>query len=288
MGILKKIFGNGSNERKSGIYVVEQNGLKELDEHPGNGSINAIINELGFKTNQVHTVMTFDSKNISNIGFKIFSNQPLFALTNDGVKNLKLQDLQKEVRQIDWDFEYSSSEIEEILSEGVKEQNLSYDFLNTVTKLSPKTDKTYFANSLDLLLNFENGILSSFSSTDGLTSDSKYLKNLNQGLFNSMMNEAKQFQNSQNDILLEINNQCKALRSIPEATNNPYLQEHQNKFGNYNFYNLWAAHYTPPFSIEEFKVVNKGRFVNITDNQLKVDSFYYEFDENGILSNSWK
>lgn len=48
MGIVKNIFGSNSNNRKTGVYKVENNKLIELDELPGNGSINAIIEELGF------------------------------------------------------------------------------------------------------------------------------------------------------------------------------------------------------------------------------------------------
>ena len=232
--------------------------------------------------------MTFDSKEISNIGVKIFTKEPVFVLTNDNISNLNFSTLQKELRNVDWDFEYSSTEIETILQDGIDNKSLSLDYLSAITDLKKKTERTYHAPQLDLYLQFEGEYLTSYNSTDGLSGDSKWLKEINPELFNSMMNEAREFHQSEMDAKVEVNNQCRALRSIPDATNNDYLEDHSNSSGNYNFYNLQAAHYLPEFTKDEFIHVNKGRFIQLTNSQIKVDNFVYEFDENEILSKSWK
>lgn len=44
---------------------MDNGSLVELEGSPANGSINAIIEYLGFDTSQVHKVFTFDSPMIS-------------------------------------------------------------------------------------------------------------------------------------------------------------------------------------------------------------------------------
>lgn len=287
MGILKSIFG-GDNKRKSGIYKIQAGNLIELDESPGGGSINDIIRSLGYELNQVHTIMTFDSKEISNIGVKALSKKPVFVLTNDGVSNLKVSTLKRELSNIDWGFEYESTEVQSILAEGIENANLTLDFLSDAVKLDKKSENIYKAVNFGLLLHFANGKLIRFSSSDGLSAESKWLKNINPNLFNSMLAEAKQFQESEMDALNEVDKQCIALRSIPEATNNPFISKHLNHHGNYSFYNLNAAHYLPKLTIEEFLKINKGRYIKLSDSQIKVYDFIYSFDENGMLIESWE
>jgi hypothetical protein len=286
MGILKTLFGNG-NTRKSGIYIIQNEKLIELENLPGEGSINDIIKSLGYELNQIHTILTYDSKDISNIGVKVLSKIPVFVITREGVSNLKTSALNRELTNIDWSFEYDSTEVYRILNEGIESKNLKLDFMCKVMQLDKKSERTYKATNFGLLLNFDQDILVSFSSSDGLSAESKWLKDLNPKMFNSMLLEAKQFHNSEMDALFEVHNQCLALRSIPDATNNPFLQQHLSKNGNYNYFNVYAAHYSPEITIEDFLKVNKGRYIQLTEFQYKVNNFVFNFNDDGILDITW-
>lgn len=286
--MLKKLFGGKSKERKTGVYKIANQSLEELNDLPGGGSINEIIIELGYNTEQIHTVLTFNSKQISSIGVKIFTKEPVFVLTNVGVANLKMSTLNSELRNINWDSEYSSSGIESILTEGIENKSLTIEYLKSVIQLNSKTETIFLAKELDLYLHFEVNILIDFSSTDGLNAASKWLKSINEPIFNNMLAEATTYHVSEMDAIEEVNIQCGALRSIPEAINNEFIDEHVNSFGNYNFYNLLAAHYNPELSKDNFIHVNKERFIKLSENEFKVDRFVYQFSEIGLLENAWK
>jgi hypothetical protein len=286
MSLFKKLFGHNKSSRTTGVYKVENKKLIELDETPGNGSINSIIEYLGFETNQVHLVMFFDSKIVTNIGFKIFTKTPLFIMTKDHVSNLTLPQINKELKNIDWNFEYSSTEIESILETGIDCENLTLDYLQSVTTLKKKTSEIYLAPELDLILYFHNNLLVKTTSIDGLSSASKWLKDLNPAMFEDMLEEAKSYHNSELEAKDEVNKQCDALQSIPNANNNEYTNEHISKHGNCNFYNLHAAHYSPSINMNEFLHVNKGRYIKLSDNEIKIGSYVYQFDENGLLNHT--
>lgn len=288
MSLIKKLFGQNSSKRKTGIYVKQGQTLAELEVLPGEGSINDITISLGYNINQVHTVFLFDSKFVSNIGVKIFTKEVVFVLTENGVTDLNINQLNKELNKIDWDFEYSSSVIESILSEGIEDQNLSFDYLSSIINLVPKTDSIFHTKKLDLYLHFEDGILSKYTSADGYSASSKWLKSMNSQMFESMLNEARRYQNSEMEIINEVNNQCDALQSIPNAIGNDYINEHVNPSGNYNFYNLWVAHYQPKIDMSDFMKMNSGRYVELSKTEIKVNDYVYQFSETGEFVVAWK
>jgi len=285
--MFKNIFG-GSKKRKSGVYTFENGKLVEFDESPGNGSVNAIIESLGYDINQIHSIWTFDSNKISNIGVKVLSKIPVFVITENGVSNLNLMTLNRALAKIDWRFEYESTVVEDILNEGIENENLSLNFLSKATKLVQKSNNIYKAENFGLLLHFEEEKLVRFTSSDGLTAESRWLKELNPSLFNSMLDEARQFQDSEMDALEEVHNQCVALRSIPDAFKNQFLSQHINEYGNYNFYNLNAAHYSPTITKKTFIKTNKGRYIQLGQYQLRVQDYTYNFGEDGLLMDAWK
>lgn len=285
--MLKNLFANKSKKRKTGTYKVIGETIEEYEVLPEGGSMNSISMDLGYHPDQIHIVMTFDSKITSNIGVKIFTKEPVFVMTENKVKDIKLSKVHSELNKVDWSFEYSSSNIEDILEQGVENKSLTLDYLKSVTQLSLKEDEIYLAKELDLYLQFEDNILILFTSTDGLNSAAKRLKKINIEMFESMLNEAQSYHESLGDAIEEVNCQCSALQTIPEAMNNEFLDIHINAFGNYNFYNLYAAHYATESDIskDEFLLVNKGRGMVLTDYKFIIDGFSYQFDEDGYLEN---
>jgi len=285
LDIFKKNYG----ERKTGIYRLENDyNLIEFDTSPGNGSINSIIEELGFERSQIHVIFTFDSKKIEYIGVKIFTKHVAFVLTKETVVNLTLSILNQELNKVDWNYEYSSHNIEDILNVGIESKSLTLDFLKTVIELNKENDTLYLAPTLDLYLNFNNNILNGFASSEWSNAASKWLKNLNENMFDDMLSEASNYHESEFDAMLEVNIQCDSLQSIPAGIENEFISQHRKSNGNINFYNLFAAHYDNSISIQDFKHVNKGRFILKDEYHLEVDGFIYEFGSTGKLINAFK
>ena len=118
--MFSKLFSKKSNQSKTGIFEIKDGEFVELNETPGNGSINSVIEYLGYATNQVHVVLTFESKNIECLGFKVLSKNLVFAFAKTEKTNISYSDILKEINRIDWDYEYSSLKIEDILKEAIE------------------------------------------------------------------------------------------------------------------------------------------------------------------------
>jgi len=285
--MIKNLFNKNSEKSKTGIFVFENSSLVELEETPGNGSINSIIESIGFSTNQIHTVHTFDSKRIEILGFKIFSKEVLFALSKKNRK-ISIADISKERKHIDWQFEYSSLNVEEFLNEGIDAQNLSFDFLSNVLELTQEDTNLFKSEEFDLYLQFEDNLLQAFTSSEWENSSSKWLKGINESMFSEMVEEAKNYHDNDIDAMEEVNNQANSLLDIPEAMNNEFIDLHKKPNGNINFYNLLVTHYTQDCELEEFIFMNKGRFKKLSELTFEIGVFVYEFNESNELVNIYK
>lgn len=275
--MLKNLFNKGKDKNTTGIYVFKNSKLIELEETPGNGSINSIIESIGFATNQIHTVHTFNSRKIEVLGFKIFSKDVLFVLAKKN-KTISGADILKEKKQIDWQFEYSSLNIEDFLNDGIEAQNLSYDFLSSVLKLTKEENNLFKSEKFDLYLQFENNLLQALTSSEWENSSSKWLKGLNETMFQEMVKEAKKYHENDIDTMEEVNNHANSLLNIPEAMNNEFIPIHTKGNGNINFYNLLIAHYTQDCELDDFIFMNKGRYNKIDELNYQVGNFVYEFN----------
>lgn len=276
--MIKNLFNMSHGKNKTGIYVLDNSNLMELEEVPGNGSINSIIENIGFSTNQVHTVHAFDSKKIEVLGFKIFSKKILFALAKNDSK-ISIEDISREIKRIDWQFEYSSLNVEAILNEGVDAQNLSFDFLNSVLELTQESKNLFISKEFDLYLQFENNLLQSFTSSEWANSSSKWLKGLNEKMFLEMVEEAKKYHDNIIDSMEEVNNQSNSLLEIPQAMNNEFINLHKKQNGNINFYNLLITHYTQACELADFLFMNKGRYKKNNELSYEIGNFIYEFND---------
>lgn len=289
--MLNRLFGKRPLKRaETGIYKVENGVLVELEDSPGNGSINSIIEYLGYDISQVHTVITFDSLLIDTIGVKIFTQEPVFVFAKDKKKKVSFKNVAKELRTIDWGFEYSSHTIEEILNDGIERESLTVDFLSSCLSLKNDGDNLYNAPEIGLYLKFEKGKLIGFASSDWSTSASKWLKSINKKMFHGMFTEAMRYHRNEIEAMEEVNLQCEALMGIPNAMENEFLNLHKKANGNFNFFNLLAVHYNlfngERIKIDDFKTVNEGRFKVIGYNKFKTDLFVFQFDSNGHLLES--
>lgn len=279
--MFKNLFNKNNEKNKTGIYILVNSDIVELEETPGNGSINSIIESIGFSTNQVRTIRLFESKKIEILGFKIFSKEVLFVLAKKDRK-ISIEDISKAKKQIDWKFEYSSLNVEDILNEGVEAKNLSFDFLNSVLELTQERTNLFLSKEFNLYLQFENNILQSFASSEWENSSSKWLKDINEKMFLDMVEEAKNYHDNIIDTMEEVNNQANSLLNIPRAINNEFVNLHKTQNGNVNFYNLLITHYTQACELGDFLFMNKGRFKKINELSYEIGNFIYEFN---ILNN---
>lgn len=255
-----------------------------MDEIPGNGSINSCIESLGFPTNHIHNVFTFSSDKINCLGFITLSKKLLFVFAKTPETKLTYSDVQEEVKKIDWDFEYSSLNIEDILQDGVDTQNFDLEFLKSVVDLGEDGENIYKSEQLGLYLQFENDILTAFTSTGSDNSATKWLANLNPNMIRKMAEEAKQYHQNDMDSMEEVNKQAKSLLGIPDAVKNEFIPLHTKANGNVNYYNLLITHYaTQDCDIDEFIFMNIGRFRKINDNTIEVANFIYSFNTLGHL-----
>ena len=162
------------------IYKHERGRLTKFVVTPQNHSINGIIQSLGFNLSQIHVVNTFDSSRVECIGFKILSKEAVFIVLKDQHTSLSLNELYEEIKAVDWDYEYSSHIVEDILNEGVGSEDLTLDFLKSVMSLEKEGGALYYSADFGLYLTFKDGFLESFSSSEWLNTDSKWLRDLNE------------------------------------------------------------------------------------------------------------
>lgn len=277
--MLKNLFskedGNGT-----GVFKVKDKNLIELTEMPGNGSINSIIENLGYPINLIYTVHRFDSKRIDCLGFKILSKELVFVLARDKEAKVSYSDVFKEINQIDWDFEYSSLNIEDILNDGIELENISLDFFKSVINdLSYVNEQTYQSKKLGLYFSFEEDTLKAFTSTSWDSSSTKWLKNLNPYMFEQMLKEANLYHDNEIDAMEEVNNHCESLLNIPQAMQNEFIELHRKQNGNINLYNLLITHYSQNCNLDEFQFMNKGRYSKVGKNSYTIGKFVYEFGD---------
>ncbi|WP_235294906.1 hypothetical protein [Portibacter lacus] len=283
---LRSYIRNISFSRSTGLYKFQYGRLTELQSMPGSGSINDIIQSLGWSRNEIHVVHLFDSDIFEFIGFKILSKKPIFAQTRDGVKNLHFSVLNTTIEKIDWKTEYSADNVDDILNEGILNGDLKLEFLQKVILLTKISSHKYYCSELEMSFIFRDEKLIQFEHIEHLESSTKWLRSLNTDMYEGMVKEAEIYQKSKKDVANEVNKQSEALILIPKAVENEYIKLHRTKIGNTSFYNLRAAHYLPPLDKNEFLKVNSGRFKEIDKNTFNVDKFLYFFNEQDTLYKS--
>lgn len=284
--MFKNLFSKKEYSSKTGFFKVENQELIPIDELE-KGSINDCIEKIGFPTNHIYTIHSFDSNKISVLGFKTLTKNLEFVLAENKTK-ISYSDVSKATKGIDWSFEYSDLNVEDILQEGIDYENFNLDFVKSILDLTKEEKDLYKSQKLGLYLQFENGILTAFTSSEWENSSTKWLKDINQNMVESMVREAKQYQRNEIEAMQEVNNQTKALMNVPEAMKNEFLQLHKNENGNFNFYNLVIAHYTQDCNQDDFLFMNKGRFKKADERTFEVGNFKYEFGNDRELKNVYE
>lgn len=277
--------------KSSGIFIPNGNSFKELTSIEKT-SINNIAKHLGYNQDMIYSYfgsLNDDDSVIKSVVFEIFTNNIIFVYTSEDTIFLSNAMVQKYMRHFDFKTEFDAVKVEGILEDGIENATLTYDYLKKVLSLNPLSEKSsVLSPRLDLVLQFENGILTGFQSSDGLNSWAKYWKSINSSLFESYKREAEHFWGKQNttSVIREINAQAECFASTPQALDNPNCALHRSIFNNINFANLLLAHHGETISISDFITLNHGRYKKVSDNQYIVGQFIYGFSDDGSFTHA--
>ncbi|WP_312081810.1 hypothetical protein [Empedobacter sp.] len=282
--MFKNLFSKNEYSSQTGFFEIIDNNIIPIDELQL-GSINDCIETIGYPTNHIYVVHVFDDLKISALGFIPFTKEVKFVLAKNHDIKLNINDVKNVIKSIDWEFEYSILNVEEMLQEGIDNENLSIDFLKPLLNLIKEEETLYKNEKYGLYLHFENNILKAFTSSEWDNSSTKWLNDINPNMVSNMIREAKIYQENEMDVMSEVNNQADSLMKIPNVLQNEFIQFHINDKGNINFYNLLITHYINDCNLNDFLFMNKDRYNKIAEIKYEVGMYVYEFDSNDLLIN---
>lgn len=279
-------------------FVPKEDGYVPVEIKVEKKSINNICKFLGYNSEQFYTYNDFDLKDskVFIIIFKSFSDKIICVLTEDTVESIEQKDVDNYLVNYNLKDDFDSYDVESTLEDGVKNKSLSKEFLSKVFNNQISENDSFVAVEIDYELHFKNGVLTSYNPSDGLNKWAKSWKNEMPELYREYYNEASRHQTKETDILKELNTQANAFANTPDGVMNEYIKFHTNDSGIVNYKMLLAAHYNQTMNIDEFKLINKGRYqlsneFNDQDNYkrstYRVNKGLYTFDEKGKLINSY-
>jgi len=276
------LFKRKPKEPSSGLFISEGENFVELKDETSKKSVNGIVEDLGYNKDQVHTILTFGMKNINWVGVIVFTKQIVFIQTEQTVHSISSSLKREIIKSIDWEFEYSSYNIEEILSSAIENRSFTANFLSNVFNVSLEPDSIITVDRLGYTLIFDNNLLVDFISADGLNKSAKTIQNLNEETLSSILLEAETYHNDISEALREVNIQADAWASTPQGYKNENIDLHISDMGNPNFFNLLLTHYNSLCNLEDFVTVNKGRMKRLDNNTYKVGTYIYLFENNKL------
>jgi len=271
------LFKKTKKKPSSGLFIYNGDKFVEASQELSVKSINQIIQYLDYNLDQVHTILTFDIKDITTIGVKAFTKEPVFIQTEPSVDSISKSRLNNILRSIDWEFEYRSFTIEEILASAIENHSFTAGFLSEIFNIEIEPDSIITINKIGYKLVFNENILVDFNSSDGLNHYSKNIKNTNEELFNNILSEANIYHKDISDAIHEVNEQSKAWANTPHGYGNEYIELHRSGIGNINFFNLLLTHYDHKCTLNEFMLINKGRYIKLDQYQYQVSNYRYIF-----------
>ncbi len=272
-------------------FIKKGRTFSRLANETNSGSINSTAKSIGYSPIKLHTyLIDFDrSNNINVILLEVFTDNVIAVMTLKEVHSLSIKEVNSLMKDFDYNHEYSSYTVQDILLKGIKEKSLDLDYLARTLAFDGK-DKNgvYYSEKIDVKLFFNNGVLASFEYDNDLNKWARYIKSINPDIIAGYAEEAKYYwEGDYKNIFHEINSQADAFASTPEAFNNKYIKQHISKFGNVDFIMLLVCHYGRKMFLSEFQKINFGRYKLLLEKKerkvFQKNAFKYEFDEDGIL-----
>jgi len=280
-------------KRSSGVFVPKGEDFEEVTDKIENASLNGISEHLGYHPDQVHFYFgrhdnDFD---IQQVAFEIFTDKIAFVLIKSTVSKVDKSKLKRFLDKFNLTEEFDSVRVREILESGVENKSLSIDYLSRVLGLSINEGSggIFLVEKLGLYLYFADGYLVDIQSSDGLGKWTKYLRDLNENLFNSYVKVAEKYWGGNRKMIeSEVNIQGESLASTPNAVNNEFVAKHRSEFGTINFFMLLVCHYNQKINEETFQDINHGRYTKLENavdevEKYKYNNFVFHFSSDGEL-----
>jgi hypothetical protein len=263
-----------------------------------NPSMVDICKSLGYNHDQFYSYNDSgikDSK-VFIIIFKVFTDDIICVIPDENVDSITQKDIDNYLVNFNLKYEFDSYDIETTLENGVKNRSLSKEFISEVFNTTISDNNSFTAVEIGYELHFKNDMIISYNSSDGLNKWAKSWKNEFPERYRTYYNESNSYQTDETGILKELNTQADAFSSTPNGVKNEYIKFHTNDSGTVNYKMLLVAHYNQKMNLNEFKLINKGRYElsNEFSNQdnykrttFRVNKGLYTFNEKGKLINSY-
>ena len=272
-------------------FINKDGEFIKLDQKIGNNSINDITTYLGYNYDQVHSIFTGNNKGtpVKTTIVEVFTSNVIVALTDDHISQISKKDVEIFMKDFDFDFEFGSYNLQDILLEGIENKSFSLKFLERVLEFKGSDlNGEYYSEKIDSYLFFVNGTLGSFRFSDDLNKNSRHIKSLNPKIIADYAKEAKQYWGEDYEsIFSEVNLQSDAYVSTPHAYDNKYIKHHITEFGNVDFFMLLVCHYEQKISLSEFKEINFGRYsflgMKNGNSRYSKGNFVYEFNNESLI-----
>jgi hypothetical protein len=263
-----------------------------------NPSIVDICKSLGYNHDQFYSYNDYEIKDskVFIIIFKVFTDDIICVIPDDNVGYITQKDIDNYLVNFNLKYEFDSYDIESTLEDGVKNRSLSKEFISEVFNTTISDKNSFTAVEIGYELHFKNDMIISYNSSDGLNKWAKSWKNEFPERYRTYYNESNSYQTDETDILKELNTQADAFSNTPNGVKNEYIKFHTNDSGTVNYKMLLVAHYNQKMNLNEFKLINKGRYElsnefsdqdNYKRTTFRVNKGLYTFNEKGKLINSY-
>jgi hypothetical protein len=274
-----------------GVFVPARFGYyKEIENQTfGSGSLNDIGEHFNYNQDQTLTChgLLDDDFPVKVVCVEVFSGNIIFVLADSTKGPLKSAKVDYFMKEHPYKRLFDGPAVESILRSGIENRSLDIDFLSRVLKLKePSLNGIFHASSIGLNLVFEQGYLTDFMSSDGMTQWAKFLYQINPTLTRDYERQAINFWgNDPSRVLFEINSQAEALADTPGGPDSPFKEFHRTDYGLVDYRMLNVKHHGRPITHDEFLILNHGRFTLLNEErkQYQVGLFTYQFDEEGHL-----
>lgn len=90
---------------KTGVFKIENGDFFAINETPNKGSINDFIEHIGQKIEETYLIFCSPSRSLSWVVVSVFDMQPLIVCAKDKTKYLSAEDINEDLKKIDWEFE---------------------------------------------------------------------------------------------------------------------------------------------------------------------------------------
>lgn len=251
------------NKNNTFVEFNEETDIVENHLNEGQkGSALYYMNCLGYSSNEVSSVINFDSYSITYVN--MFNKEIIFYLGNSPAKDIKIKYYQ---------FVHN-------LKSGIEKHNIRQEVVEK--SLGVKVvDNIIVDESNGFIYEFNNGVLVDYKNINGLSDDANDVKNDCPNIFAEIENNAKSFYSTPTIVNEYISEQCKYFRNI----NMSYLRHASNPEINYNYALLYSIFY-PGMTLDDFNfLVPESKLVSSSGRivMMRYNNYYFIFEDNVLI-----